>query len=67
MLVYFIYCWLFSTTSSYITKILLVGSYEVDKYENVDVNAGKVGRYYQLAIKKDTIRKTGSRADKTVH
>jgi hypothetical protein len=39
----------------------------VDKYENVDVNAGKVGRYCQLAIKKDTIRKTGSRADKTVH
>jgi hypothetical protein len=51
MLVYFIYCWLFSTTSSYITKILLVGSYEVDKYENVDVNAGKVGRYCQLEIK----------------
>ena len=44
------------TTSIYITKILLVGSYAVNNYGNVDVNAGKVGRHGQLAIQKDTIR-----------
>jgi hypothetical protein len=27
----------------------------LDNHENVDVNAGKVGRYRQLAIKTDTI------------
>ncbi len=35
----------------YITQILLVGSYAVDigqlQYENVDVNAGQVGRHWQ--------------------
>jgi hypothetical protein len=34
----------------------LVGSFVVDNHENVNVNAGKVGKYRQLAIKKDTIR-----------
>jgi hypothetical protein len=44
------------TRSIFITKILLVGSYAVENNKNVDVNAGKVGRYRQLVIEKDTIR-----------
>ncbi len=43
-------------TSIYITQFFMVGSFTLDNHENVDVNAGKVGRYRQLAIKTDTIR-----------
>ncbi len=42
-------------TRIYMTKFFMVGSFALDNHENVDVNAGKVGRYRQLVIKTDTI------------
>ena len=39
----------------YITKFFMLGIFALDNHENVDVNAGKVGNYRQLAIKTVTI------------
>jgi hypothetical protein len=43
---------LYDYNNTYITKLLLVGSYAVDNYENVDENVGKVGRYGQMNTKR---------------